>query len=278
MTAISEGVPMSPEGQQSAAEFRVKSGARVVAVLDFLHRIDRPARAYEIGRALDLAPSSANDLLKTLVELGYLDFDDTKKTYFPGIRISFLGQWLARLHPELQQVENFARSLARDCGENVVLFSQRKHKIQVLSVISGSTPPPINIFEGANLPVVGTAAGCALLMMKSHVEMYEIVRKTFRTRTCSDVVVQVGDMIQDCKRRGYASSVREDIIPDNWAIALPLPINLSSEPIVVGLGGPRARVKDHEDDLARLARDRISSFFGPVGSRANIPVSAFMHS
>ncbi|MEH6759404.1 MAG: helix-turn-helix domain-containing protein [Parasphingorhabdus sp.] len=264
MTTQDAGIPLVYEPRGGVPDFRVKSGARVVAVLDFFQRFNRPARAYEIGRALDLAPSSANDLLKTLVEVGYLDFDAAEKTYFPGIRVGLLGHWLARLHPELNQLEDFARNLSRECGEHVVLFAQRQHKIQVLSIRPGEVAPPVNIYEGASLPVFGTAAGCALLMLKSHMETYDIVRKTFRTKSCSHAVVSIGGIVQDCKRRGYASSVREDIVPDNWAIALPLPIKVSESSIVVGLGGPTARVQRNERQLVALAHSMISNHFGQM--------------
>tara|TARA_R110000772_G_scaffold56211_8_gene128015 strand:+ start:2756 stop:3541 length:786 start_codon:yes stop_codon:yes gene_type:complete len=242
--------------------FRVKSGARVAAILDFFQRLNRPARAHEIGSALGLAPSSGNDLLKTLVEVGYLDFDEAEKTYYPGLRAGLLGHWLAGLHPELGQLADFAQKLSHESGEHVVLFAQRHHKIQVLSVRPGKTIPPSNIYEGASLPVCGTAAGCALLMLKSHIEIYDIVRRTFRSKSCSNAVISLADTVQDCKRRGYASSVSKDIVPGNWAIALPLPMKVNENSVVVGLGGPIARVKEHERQLADLAEGMISNYFG----------------
>ena len=248
--------------RQQSGEFRVKSGARVVDVLDLFRQLNRPSRAYEISEILNLAPSSTNDLLKTLVEVGYLDFDKKLKTYFPGIRAALFAQWLANVHPDLPRLEAFAHKLREESGENIVLFSHRQHQVQVISVTRGEVPPPSNIYEGANLPVFGTAAGCAVLMVKSPQELYEIARRTFRTKACSKAVVSMGDIVQKFKRRGYASSVREDIIPDNWAIAMPLPDLAGYKSIVVGLGGPIARVRDHEQELADLVRDTMSSYFG----------------
>lgn len=262
MASKAKGVADGGGALRDGGEFRVKSGARVVAVLDLFRQLKSPLRACEISELLNLAPSSTNDLLKTLVEVGYLDFDRKPKTYFPGIRAAMFAQWLANEQPYLPRLEAFANMLRDKSGENVVLFSHQQHQVQVISVTHGEMPPPGNIYEGANLPVFGTAAGGAVLMVKTARELDEIARRTFRTKACGRAVVTMGDIVQKFKRRGYASSVREDIIPDNWAIALPLPVIAGQQSIVVGLGGPIARVREHEQELAELTRNTIFSCFG----------------
>ena len=267
----SKAATFAEEGgsRRARGDFRVKSGARVAAVLDLFRQLKCPLRACEIGELLQLAPSSANDLMKTLVEVGYLDFDRKAKTYFPGIRAAMFAQWLANEQPGLQRLEAFAHTLRDTSGENVVLFAHQQHQVQVISVTCGEIPPPGNIYEGASLPVFGTAAGGAVLMVKTPAELDEIARRTFRTKACGKAVVSMEDVVRKFKRRGYASSVREDIIPDNWAIALPLPAIAGRQSIVVGLGGPIARVRDHERELAELTRNTIFSCFGqrPVSLR-----------
>lgn len=239
----------------------VKSGVRVVRVLEYFHQIDRPARAIEIGRALNLAPSSVSDLLKTLVEVGYLDFDETEKSYFPGLRAALFGQWLAKSYPHVDALDELVHRLSEESGETAVLFAQRFHQVQVLVVGKGSVPPPGNIVEGANLPVFGTAAGGAVLMVKSREEFGRIAQRTFRTKSSGKAVAAMGEIVRDFRSRGYAHSMREDVIPDNWAIALPLPQHFGSSTAVIGIGGPIDRVRGNEGDLARLLRDRVSHAF-----------------
>ena len=265
MARDAKAFPDDDDTRRRASESRVKSGARVVEVLDLFRRLKRPSRACEIGEMLNLAPSSTNDLLKTLVEVGYLDFDSKLKTYFPGIRASMFAQWLANAHPyppQLPRLEAFATMLRDESGENVVLFAHQQHQVQVISVTPGAMPPPDNIYEGATLPVFGTAAGGAVLMVKSASEIDEIARRTFRTKSCGTAVVSMEEAIQQFKRRGYATAVRADIIPDNWAIAMPLPAFSGQKSIVVGLGGPIARVREHERELAEIVRRTVFTCFG----------------
>lgn len=243
-------------------DLRAKSGVRVVCVLEFFHAINRPARAIEIGRALGMAPSSVNDLLKTLVEVGYLEFNEGSKTYFPGLRAALFAHWLSELNPNLPRMQDFARNLSEDSGETVVLFAHQEHQVQVISVSQGTAMPPENIVEGAKLPVFGTAAGAAVMMNKNCDEIYNIARRTFRSKACSKAAVAMGDIVHGFKARGYASSMRDDIVPDNWVIAMPLPLRVGQKAMVVGIGGPIDRVRSHERELAELAHRAISRFFG----------------
>ena len=72
----------------------VKSARRVFEVLELFDRERRPLSLKEMCAALRLAPSSGAALLKSLVALGYLDYDRGTRSYFPTMRIAFLGQWV----------------------------------------------------------------------------------------------------------------------------------------------------------------------------------------
>lgn len=240
---------------------RVKSGARVIDVLEFLNCLSAPARAVEICRALDLPASSANDLLKTLVDTGFLDFDETTKTYALGLRAAKFGLRLAANYPELTALDDFVQRVANETRESVVVFRWQGHQVKAVMLCPGAAPPPQNICEGAVLPVFGTAAGGAVLMSKSHEELREIAVRTFRTRSCGKEIVAMGDTVHRFREQGFASSLREDVIPGFWAIALPLPVHRRSGTLVLGIGGPLDRFRDNARDLANLARDRIANQF-----------------
>ena len=72
----------------------VKSGARVVEILELFARERRPLSATEIGAALDYPKSSASLLLHTLLESGWLSLDSETMRYFPTLRVTALGDWL----------------------------------------------------------------------------------------------------------------------------------------------------------------------------------------
>ena len=63
-----------------------KSAIRALDVLELFCRTGHKLRAREIAQALNIGPSSADLLLKTLIDGGYLAFDPLTKYYWPSPR------------------------------------------------------------------------------------------------------------------------------------------------------------------------------------------------
>jgi DNA-binding IclR family transcriptional regulator len=242
-------------------EYRVKSGARAVQVLEYFHRRGLPARAIEIGRDLDMSASSTNDLLKTLVEVGYLEFNETTKAYFIGARAALFGHWAASVQPSMGILRDLSSELRERSGECVVLSTQRGHVVQFLSILHGPDETPPYVAEGLSAPVVGTAAGSALLMDMSGEEVSEIVKRTYHLKNAGKLADDLFSRLKMFRERGYASPVREDYVPGNWVVALPLPLRGSSGRIALGMGGLKSRIQEREQELAALARETIGRFF-----------------
>jgi len=72
----------------------VKSVARVLEVLELFTRQREPMSGIQICRSLDYPKSSANAILKSLVELGYLALNPDNLKYFPSFRVTYLGDWI----------------------------------------------------------------------------------------------------------------------------------------------------------------------------------------
>ncbi len=68
-----------------------KSAIRALDVLEVLGKSARPMRAVEIGRARSGSASSADQLLKTMVDSAYLLFDPVTKRYSPSFRAARAG-------------------------------------------------------------------------------------------------------------------------------------------------------------------------------------------
>ena len=67
---------------------------RSFEVLDYLSAANRPVRLKEITASLGYPTSSASDVLKSLVMLGYLNFDRDTMSYTLTPRITTLGTGL----------------------------------------------------------------------------------------------------------------------------------------------------------------------------------------
>ncbi len=249
-------------GRETHADYRVKSGARAIQVLEFFRGRGCPARAIDVGRELELSPSSTNDLLKTLVDVGYLEFDERSKFYFIGARAAIFGHWAAGIEPSVGHLDDFVTQLQERTRESVVLSSYRGRVVQVLTVAHGNdvTLPP-QVAVGLTAPLIGTAAGGAVLMGMGKEEISSIVRHTYHLKKVDKVVAPLLAQINDFKERGYAFPTNEHLLPSFWFFALPLPCKVSFSPIVVGVGGPKSRIRRHEQKLVAAAREMIASFF-----------------
>jgi len=247
-------------------DYRVKSGARAVQVLEYFHRRGLPARAIDIGRDLDLSPSSTNDLLKTLVEVGYLEFSEETKAYFIGARAALFGHWAASVQPSLGRLRDLAIQLHERTGECVVLSTQRGHVVQFLSILPGPEAAPSYVAEGLNAPVIGTAAGGAILMKMNRDEILQIVKRTYHLKKPDRVVDSLSDQLKQFKERGYASPVEENYVPGNWVVAFPLPFRESANRVALSIGGLESRIQQREPELAALAQESIRRFFAETPS------------
>jgi DNA-binding IclR family transcriptional regulator len=239
----------------------VKSSVRSIEVIEFFHRRGTPARAIEIGGELGLAPSTTNDLLKTLVEVGYLEFDPSKKTYFLGLRSALFGQWASRMLPDAGRAGDLADDLRQQTGESIVLAAQNGHTIQFLRILHGPDGTPGNVAEGLNAPMIGTAAGGAILMRKGLSELTSIVQRTYRLKSSAKALDSTVKTISFFNERGYASIVQESLMPGYWALALPLPTRARTASMSLGIGGAKERIQSSANELAKFAQSNIERYF-----------------
>src|SRR5439155_290487 len=72
----------------------VKSAGRVLQILELFDELQREARVSEIAERLGFPQSSTSMLLKSLAQLGYLDYDPGSRTFLPSPRVALLGAWL----------------------------------------------------------------------------------------------------------------------------------------------------------------------------------------
>jgi len=72
----------------------VKSASRTLEVLELFSERRRPLRLHEIYEHLDYPQSSATNLLKSMVVMGYLNYNRAARTYIPTSKVGSLGNWL----------------------------------------------------------------------------------------------------------------------------------------------------------------------------------------
>jgi DNA-binding IclR family transcriptional regulator len=245
------------------ADYPVKSGARAVQILEFFRDRRSPARAIDVGRHLALSPSSANDLLKTLADIGYLEFDEKSKFYFIGARAAMFGHWAAGVSPSVGKLEDFAKELGRRTGECVALSTYCKGAMLLLMLVRRpDVALPGHLRVGVNLPVAETAAGGAILMDMEPADLLRVVKRTYHMKKIGKAARELLRKIDGFRKQGYAASLNENLLPGLQTFALLLPCKISYQPIVASICGPESRIKRREQELVAIARGLIANSFG----------------
>ena len=100
----------------------VKSARRAFEILELFERERRPLALKDILDDRGYPASSGSALLKSLVTLGYLDYDNDRRTYFPTMRIAALGArvLLLRFDPSAAAVRAHALALWRGLAPHPV--------------------------------------------------------------------------------------------------------------------------------------------------------------
>ncbi len=247
----------------------VKSAARVIEVLELFAADPRPISLKEISTRLKYPQSSTTVLMKSLMSLGYLNYDPSKRVYFPTLRVTSLGSWIpAALFGE-GQILNVMSDIHNATGETVALTVLNDVYVQYIKVIQSSHALRIHIDEGSMSEVTRSAAGWLLLSQKADDEVDGLARRA------NIAVKSVAERVNVSEFVRAMPQVRRD----NWAYTENLPIlgaatvcvllqaKLQGQPVVLGMGGPVERIRALKPKALQLLRQGARTIDGtPVHS------------
>ena len=255
---VSEPFPDSEIGTTSV-DWQVKSCARVMDVLEFFYERGAPAREVDIRTALNLAKSSTNDLLKTLLLRGYLTLDPATRTYFPSFRLVKFGGWLSNFYFGGDKISRMMRELSEETGEAVVLSVPRDCNMQILSIEQKAKRH--HPLEGKFIDIVNTATGRACLMTKTDSEIITTALRAARLRAQDKspaALNRVLEMIKVFQKQHYSVHVRQSPSNEDITIGVPLPVGQTPIPLFVGVGGPACSIKKRETAIVEAMFSAVS--------------------
>lgn len=206
----SPGASDLPEGIHRG----VKSAARTVELLEHLARAGEMQSLREIREALGHPKSSLYALLRTLVDLGWVECDRTGTMYGIGLQallvgmsyidgdevVALAGPTLTWLATEVGETVHFARL---DGGDVVYLATRESsHELRVVSRV------------GHRLPAHATALGKAVLAQRSDEEVRLLLGRELQALTPHTITDRAA-LLEDLaitRRRGYAIDRQENTV------------------------------------------------------------------
>jgi DNA-binding IclR family transcriptional regulator len=180
----------------------VKSATRTVALLDFFARQGGMYSLTQIQQELGYPKSSLYALLRTLVQLGWVETDPTGTLYRIGMRALLVGASYIEGDPVVGMAHETLEWLAEVTGETVHFGRLDDHDVVDLSARPSrhNLRPVVRV--GRRMPTHSTALGKALLADQADPLLPDLLeRQTARTVTDrGELLAELGRV----RERGYA--------------------------------------------------------------------------
>ncbi len=247
----------------------VKSAARVLEVLSVFDDFRREMRVGEISDILGFPQSSTSVLLRSLVKLGYLDFDSGARTFSVTARVALLGSWVADGAIVNGTVVQAMEDLSRETGHTITLAARNGIFAQYIHVIQATNALRLHTPVGTRRLLAWSASGFALLRDISEPEIAALVRRTNVEQPRQKLSTK--DVINNVKtfREGGYFFSKELVTPGGGHIAMRLPSRSTGREhsLALGVSGWIEEVLRGETRIVKLMRRALRDI--ELGSRSN---------
>jgi DNA-binding IclR family transcriptional regulator len=229
-----------------------KSAVRALDVIEYFSIVQRPLRATDIAHALDLHPSSADQLLKTMVDSAYLLIDPFDKLYYPSPRLLRFTTWFSTTCYNGDSLCRLIEALGAETGQIVTLAAPQGLSLQIIDVVEpiGST---IMIRKGSRVPVLGSALGVAFLAVCGDHDVARWIRRAPEACRMNDAELKdLMNSVRTARAAGYSCGLNDR--EDMYSIAIPLPKSAMQAQLILGLAGDCSYIAPRHEQLVQIMR------------------------
>lgn len=134
--------------------------ANAATILRFLRATQGPATVTQITRAVKINPSTCFNILRTLIQEDFVQFDATAKTYQLSLGLVALARGALEHSPELHLLKPRIEELARRYRIMVTVWRRiSDERIMLVSVAESDAPVRIHARAGSRSPLLLGASG-----------------------------------------------------------------------------------------------------------------------
>ncbi len=250
-----------------------KSAIRAIEVMELFRTSRRRLKAREIARALEIGPSSADQLLKTLVDGAYLQFDPSTKLYWPTPRTAALAGGLSEMLGTDAMLEQFIETARDKLRKNVNIAISQGAAMQI--VIGRPREPGTEwpsahsyphkgglISIGTRVPLFGSSSGAAWLSVQPNDVILSCIAQCRRELgPLADATEQLLATLDQVRAQGYAFG-GISMHNNAWGISMPFPPTDQGLIHVVSVSGPHAELERDRAEIVDYLRCKIEELRG----------------
>jgi IclR family acetate operon transcriptional repressor len=217
----------------------IKSAGRVFEVLEYFREVQRPLSVREIAERFKYPLSSTAVLLKSIATLGYVNFDQRTRAYFPNTRLAMLGDWVFESMYSNSELLELTEELGRRTGEMAFLSVQNDIYSQYVHLVPSQQPIQFYTRVGTRRLMCMSGTGWAMLSLQSDEAIARQVQRTITRlgKGAANITESiVMKHVDEARRVGYAFS-RGAVTPGVGVIAMPLPIGTTEMRFAIAVAG-----------------------------------------
>lgn len=184
----------------------VTAALRTIRVFEIFARERRPLTNVELASKLDVAVSSASDLIHTLVEAGYL-MRTARRQIVPTKRLSEIMRAVDSAGLPLVHIEEACTRLRDLTGESTLAGHIVDHVVHILAAVQGNHPLRYAGDTRQRLSLHVSALGKALLAGGSDEEVREALSHRPLAKLASGTITEIDDLVAQIatfRERGWA--------------------------------------------------------------------------
>lgn len=238
----------------------VKSAIRAIEVLELFSREQRPLTLSAIIEALGYPQSSTTVMLKSLLVIGYLNYNRDTKTYYPNITVTRLGEWIRESGLVSGPIQLLMQEMHEKTTESISIAVQNDVNIHFLSVLNSDHKIKFFIPSSGQRTLLQSNLGWMLLSIKSDRDIVSIYNQigllnAHRMPHLNEVMGQIAQI----RRNGYCF-IPNLPVPGAASVAMLLPSRFHNQRMVVGVGGFVPRLEANLSNILSAMQATIDGF------------------
>ena len=240
----------------------IKTARRLFAIIEYFDVVQRPLSLKDVSSHFDYPVSSASALLKSMVTLGYLDYDRYTRTYMPTMRIVQMGGWVQGALFGEGSIMALIRHLNRETEETVIIGTQSDLYMQYVHVAPSSHAIQFSMRPGTIRPLARSGLGQLILAARPEEAVDRLVRRINIEEDAPEKRIVFADLMQrlrDIRAAGHVISLNT-VTEGAGVIGMLLPERRHGRLLAVGVGGPASRLIEKQDHILGAMRDGIARF------------------
>lgn len=238
----------------------IKSVRRVFEILEYFDNERRPLAAKEVSKELGYPLMSAHQLLKSMSQLGYLDFDAPKWTYMPSRSFTTILKWVPDIIERETAILDFANALNRETRETVNISRLIGTNVRIIHGLESVHMVGVSVRVGTVMPAGNSLTGLVALASlddKAFSEYLDYISSAAPTQRAEFDKARLDQVRKDLAEVGTAAK-NDLLIEGVGAVCLPVRTLASQETLVIGVVGPSNRISakaaHHHKIIAKLAK------------------------